>query len=80
MFLVLKIISPVYPAKISSLGFLANTHRWAHLLKKQSSILFTFAYQGKQASVFRCRLQHMKGSLPLPFSVLSKQTEIAVFH
>jgi hypothetical protein len=39
-----------------------------------------FAYQGKQTSVSRFRLQHMKGSLPFPFSVLSKQTEIAVFR
>jgi hypothetical protein len=34
------------------------------------------ANQGKQTSVFRFRLQQTNGSLPFPFSVCSKQTEV----
>jgi hypothetical protein len=50
------------------------------LLKQQSSTTDDrFADQGK-ASVFGFRLQHLNGSLPFPFSVCSKQTEIAVFR
>jgi hypothetical protein len=40
---------------------------------------FSFADQGKQTSVFRFRLQQTNASLPFPFSVCSKQTEVAVF-
>jgi hypothetical protein len=36
------------------------------------------ADQGKQTSVFR--LQKANGGLPFPFSVCSKQTEIAVYR
>ncbi len=40
----------------------------------------SFADQGKQNfSVFRFRLQQTNGSLLFPFSVCSKQTEVAVF-
>jgi hypothetical protein len=39
----------------------------------------SFAGQGKQTSVFRFRLQQTKESLPFPFSVCRKQTEVAVF-
>jgi hypothetical protein len=35
-----------------------------------------FADQGKQTSTFR--LQQPNGSLPFPFSICSKQTEIAI--
>jgi hypothetical protein len=40
----------------------------------------SFADQGKQISVFRFRLQQTNGNLPFPFSVCSKQTEVAVFR
>jgi hypothetical protein len=36
----------------------------------------SFAYQGKQNSVFDVRLQQTHSSLPLPFSVYSKQTVV----
>jgi hypothetical protein len=39
----------------------------------------SFAAQGKQTSVFCFLLQQTSGSLPFPFSVCSKQTEVAVF-
>jgi hypothetical protein len=42
--------------------------------------LLTFADQGKPASAFRFRLHQLNGSLPFPFSVCSKQTEVAVFR
>jgi hypothetical protein len=38
----------------------------------------SFANQQKRTSVFRVRLQQTNGSLPFPFSVCSKQTEVAV--
>jgi hypothetical protein len=37
-----------------------------------------FADQGEQISIFS--LQKTNGSLPFPFSVCNKQTEVAVFH
>jgi hypothetical protein len=40
---------------------------------------FLFADQGKQTSVFRFRFRKTKRSLPLPFSVCRKQTEVAVY-
>ncbi len=40
----------------------------------------SFADQGNQASVFRFRFQQTSGSLPFPFSIYSKQTEVAVFR
>jgi hypothetical protein len=39
----------------------------------------SFANQGKQTSVFHFRLQQTNGNLPFPFSICSKQTEIAVY-
>jgi hypothetical protein len=39
----------------------------------------SFADQGKQTSVFHFRLQPTNRSLPFPFSICSKQTEVAVF-
>jgi hypothetical protein len=39
----------------------------------------SFAYQGKQTSVFNFRLLQTNGSLPFPFLICSEQTEIAVF-
>jgi hypothetical protein len=39
----------------------------------------SFAGQGKQTSVFRFRLQLTNESLPFPFYVCRKQTEVAVF-
>jgi hypothetical protein len=38
----------------------------------------SFANQGKQTSIFRIRLQQTNGSLPFPFPVCSKQTEVAI--
>jgi hypothetical protein len=40
----------------------------------------SFADQGKQTSLSRFRLQQANGSLPFPFSVCSKQTEVAIFR
>jgi hypothetical protein len=39
---------------------------------------FPFADQGKQTSVFSNCLQQTNGSLPFPFSVCSKQTEVSI--
>jgi hypothetical protein len=52
-------------------------HRWAGLLKQQSSITVFIASKEKQTSVFRFRLQQQK--FAGPFSVCRKQTEVAVF-
>jgi hypothetical protein len=55
-----------------------HNHRWAVLLKHQSSITgLPFADQGKQTSVFR--LQQTNGSLRFSFYFSNKQTEIAIF-
>ncbi len=40
----------------------------------------TFAEQGKQTSVFLFHLRQINGSLLFPFSICSKQTEVAVFR
>ncbi len=55
-------------------------YRWARLLKQQSSIGLSFANQEKQTSVFRFRLQQTNVSLPFPFSVCRKNTEVAIFR
>jgi hypothetical protein len=68
MFLVLKTISPAYPAKISSLGFLAHRHRWAHVLKKQSSILFIVCLPRKTNFRF-----------PFPFAAYEGKFAISIF-
>jgi hypothetical protein len=41
--------------------------------------LLSFADLWKQSSVFRFPLQQTNGSLPFPFSVCSKQTEVVIF-
>jgi hypothetical protein len=38
----------------------------------------SFANQGKQTSIFHFHLQQTNGSLPFPFSICSKQTEVAL--
>jgi hypothetical protein len=38
------------------------------------------ADQGKQTSVFCFHLQQTNGSLPIPFSICCKQTEVAIFR
>jgi hypothetical protein len=40
----------------------------------------SFADQGKQTSVFQFRLHETNRSLPFPFSVRSKQAEVAIFR
>jgi hypothetical protein len=47
-------------------------HRWAGLLKHQSSI----AGANQQTSFFCFHLKQTNGSPPIPFSVCSKQTEV----
>jgi hypothetical protein len=62
--------------------------QWARLLngnRRLPFILFAddyrllFGDQGKQTSAFHLCFQQKKGSLPFPFSVFSKQMEVAVF-
>jgi hypothetical protein len=51
------------------------------LLKQQSSIaVYRLPTSRKQTLVFRFRLQQTNGTLLFPFSITSKQTEVAVFH
>jgi hypothetical protein len=40
----------------------------------------SFADQGKQIPFSSFRLQQTKGSMPFPFSICSKQMEVAVFR
>jgi hypothetical protein len=40
----------------------------------------SFADQGKQTSLFLFYLQQTNGSLPVLFSICSKQSEVAVFR
>jgi hypothetical protein len=39
-----------------------------------------FADRGKQTSISHLNLHHTNGSLPFPFSICSKQMEVAVFR
>jgi hypothetical protein len=57
-------------------------HRWARLLKQQSSItVHRLPTKEKKTFVFfRLRFQQLKGSLSFPFSAYSKQREVAVFR
>jgi hypothetical protein len=40
----------------------------------------SFAYQGKQTSVYHFRLQKTNGAFPFMSSVCSKQTEVVVLR
>jgi hypothetical protein len=51
-------------------------HRWEHLLKQQISITVYCSLTKEN----KLPLAEKKVSLPFPFSVCSKQTEVADFH
>jgi hypothetical protein len=69
-----------YNQNISTL-IITEEHRYACLFAETAiaNYRLSFANQGKQTSVFRFCLQQRHESLPFPFSVCSKQTEVAIF-
>jgi hypothetical protein len=73
---------PTYGHLLDSLLFAKYTftHRWARLMKQQSPITAYRLPTKEKTSVFRFRLQQTNRSLPIPFPICSKETEVAVFH
>ncbi len=56
-------------------------HRWASLLKQQKSItVYRLSTKENKLPVSVFHLQETNGSSPFPFSVCSKQMEVAVFR
>jgi hypothetical protein len=54
-------------------------HTWANLLKEQTSItVYRLPTKENKLAFSVFRFQKTKGGLPFPFSVCSKQTEVAV--
>jgi hypothetical protein len=56
-------------------------HGWAGLPKQQSSItVYRLPTNKNKLPFFRFRLRQTNGKLPFPFSICSKQTEVAGLH